>query len=1833
MSIVLTTMRDTCGVAAGNRDYTTPNLGGLIPKGAWLTALYATSDGVGADHAVLGLGAVSGASNRWACCVAAQHGVTPSNTVRRGVTDQCVLLLDPATGGVDGEADFVAFIPGGIRLNWGNPCSAPFLLLIDFFAGTGLSACAVSFNVGNQDVETNVNTIGWEPHALLTAMIDDVWDDASRGTSYLSHGVVLNTSPVEQYSWAQRSEDSLAAATPASYISDVYGLCRIDAVGALLAAVEFGGFDAQGFSAWPRLNNMNDDCGALALHFGGEALFAAGIIDSPTANGDHAWEEPKHHPQWVHLGGLTQMPAVNTAYSDANSGSIGVGSFDENNEYCASAQDEDAANPTDTQGLSDNQAINLPDDDGTQSWMATFSSFIAKGWILNFTASEGTAVKWWYFSVSRLLEAPPAPPPEPTPAEICTWADLVAAAQQPEAEPLARVTLRSNPFVADQAMDWSLLGDFTGSGPLDGVTTDNDVLIIVHEDGQYKIITDGQSTAQWDAAWTSFALPAGCTAWGTDVEIFAVATDGTDVQVFARRTSSAWSIFMNESNDDGATWNGWIAVGTSTYTNGAANYVIGGAVVDTVFLRHYESNGICLEAFNNEGATPWTRYELETNLELEVPPPSGGCDVVQYGEIVYVYIGALHRDPSIYGYRIYLTTFYGGDWGPVDYLVMADVPETVDSIESLFSFNIGTLYGLTYDARDIIGFIPRWEDNFEGYDSYWRKVADFEDDEAWVGANVADDGVIYVEATEGRRHTPFVGSTDDLAVSLDLSVEGRFTDDDYVCIAYYVAQNTCPPGIVFHIRLRTDAGNYYYKNLPVTVGWHFERVTKGNMDVMNAPNWANITSLYVLTDTLMTPFCFIVTVDDWRVAKADPNDASTYNETGVRWDFPDGEWHIYSEDDDLTRITLGQIDVETGVEKFAVRHAWPVNDNYEILVPIKAKRDDGLLGIAARMTDTTPGSEDGYILVADTTNNLLRLYRMDNGVKTQLDSASYTFNLDTWYYLGLRVIRSRIEGFASTAEAGLWLTALVEATDTTHATGQLGVISQDTVARFDKFAIGTNMGTEVRKGLHLATTPDIWPTPTIYEIANYSYPRDRIVHQGDHWYAFDESDADFVVVEALSPIEGGADTICPAETVTLSLPAVSASATSAQAVITLSNVYGKFDDDEAYVTGAEVRIEAGYQWYCGEAYAEIFTGIINHISEAVQTNTMEITAYDFVYKLKKWAANKLYIFKSQFKIWLDLTEEDDTKHLVDIIEGFTYDSDNERYRTNAAATENMVLHGEYFNDVAVESRAYFVDDFTSAWMGIILRSDVAGENCYGVLWNYAANTISIRKKTDGAWGAALSSVALNACHSASLWIRAEIIHDTIYVWTSIDGIIWTSRTSYADTSPLGEGHVGFAAYPAADLSVDLREFTIYAFDTEKTVEKLMTQIATMAGVTAFDFEDEINENFVGTDGDSPSSDNWRVGEETLTTADINSNRLRCIAPNASWGYLNSTATRKTFVLDFQTWIPNANEPVCIIFRTNTTFTEGYRLEIYPGAVGAARVRLIELDGGSTISDIYPNVAIDTQIILDFTLSVQDNFDETRTFVSLWYGARLIFSCHDDSWPTEGYVGIGAYDDDNAAYFYSFVIDMLDTPVISHGQANYFVINVGETADKLIAELAAVQNARWFFNGSGTFVAGMLEPGDGVADVLNPTRTIIVLQDELYVGTRDRDDDEWVSHVRVVANNGVYADAYDNTLLGTRGYRFHRLNISADLSAAQCLEIGEVYLEQQQKTGDTFSFRVTPAQFGLERRMRFHAHAPMRFRDPDSPLRIDRDFIVGSQRITMKREPAPDWDMSIGPEEV
>ena len=121
---------------------------------------------------------------------------------------------------------------------------------------------------------------------------------------------------------------------------------------------------------------------------------------TPTSTGNDSEAGPGFTPQFVMML-PTMAEAASTIYWDALGGGFGISTFDDDDEYCNSINYEDEVATSNTQSLSDDKAANLPDDDGSQGVEASFVSFDANGWTLNYTAVKANAKLWPYLAIGE----------------------------------------------------------------------------------------------------------------------------------------------------------------------------------------------------------------------------------------------------------------------------------------------------------------------------------------------------------------------------------------------------------------------------------------------------------------------------------------------------------------------------------------------------------------------------------------------------------------------------------------------------------------------------------------------------------------------------------------------------------------------------------------------------------------------------------------------------------------------------------------------------------------------------------------------------------------------------------------------------------------------------------------------------------------------------------------------------------------------------------------------------------------------------------------------------------------------------------------------------------------------------------------------------------------------------------------------------------------------------------------------------------------------------------------------------------------------------------------
>lgn len=401
MAVTTAVTRVACNTGTGTQDITVGGFG--TPKAALFICSKATANGVAADHYVLSFGAATGTSNEWCLSLNTEDGVATTDTRATTDSDRCIRLNNPGTATVDGEAEFTAFITDGVRINWLNAPSAAWLLTVVLFGGSDLSAHANNIALGNSlDNAVDVTAPGFEPTLVFTACQGSLGMDADASSLRDAFGIVHNDGGVTQRSAAYENPNGAAAGNPTGRCTESYGIMQIAGGGsaALDWGGEFGSFDGSGFTVTTRNAGANNTSMMyLALRLGGIQNGWVGTVDTPTSTGNETETGPSFTPQIVYQIG-THMEAIDTAYNSSPlAGVTGLGAFTDSAEYMTSVADEDGASTTDTQSLSDDTAIELPEDDGTAGLTASFVGMVSTGYTLNYSAVLGNAKKFFNLAI------------------------------------------------------------------------------------------------------------------------------------------------------------------------------------------------------------------------------------------------------------------------------------------------------------------------------------------------------------------------------------------------------------------------------------------------------------------------------------------------------------------------------------------------------------------------------------------------------------------------------------------------------------------------------------------------------------------------------------------------------------------------------------------------------------------------------------------------------------------------------------------------------------------------------------------------------------------------------------------------------------------------------------------------------------------------------------------------------------------------------------------------------------------------------------------------------------------------------------------------------------------------------------------------------------------------------------------------------------------------------------------------------------------------------------------------------------------------------------------
>ena len=389
MAVEIRAVRQAVNTAIGNQDF---DVSGWTPtpQAALYLATYATADNSPADHGVMGIGLAVSSSERHTGGARNEHGVDTSDTSRRTISDECIVILNPADGSVDGEADFVQFNAGGSRVNWGDAPSAAFLMTALYFSGFD--------DVDLQKVDMSASspqtvTVGFQADIVIIVSTNGANSDTVHVNSELGMGLAVRGSG--QGHLVGFSADNKGSTEVIRGISNT-NFWGGSGGGDWTYTMSIGSFDATGFDLTRTGNaDTTDDWFILSLKLPTGISAWCGGIASPTSSGDDPQTGPGFKPQAL-IGLISDIDTFDVWAGGGGTGEVDAGGWAitvamESEQFSHCIADEFNADTTDAQSLVDDTLIHLTTGAGVDELIASLASFDTNGWTPNYSTFDATA--------------------------------------------------------------------------------------------------------------------------------------------------------------------------------------------------------------------------------------------------------------------------------------------------------------------------------------------------------------------------------------------------------------------------------------------------------------------------------------------------------------------------------------------------------------------------------------------------------------------------------------------------------------------------------------------------------------------------------------------------------------------------------------------------------------------------------------------------------------------------------------------------------------------------------------------------------------------------------------------------------------------------------------------------------------------------------------------------------------------------------------------------------------------------------------------------------------------------------------------------------------------------------------------------------------------------------------------------------------------------------------------------------------------------------------------------------------------------------------------------
>lgn len=368
------------------------------PKAAKFIISASFSNAGSQANAILGMGLADGARQFCAMGTSETGIISGSDSYRRISNTSCIGTLKATDGTLDQDADWSAWVTDGVEILWTtlnlDQAGVIPIMTVILFVGTDLNARVDTFTTFAGDEVSVTVTPGFpvDDVIVLTCGSTTAFDTTGNGLK-LSVGFVDNAGGgvVNHAALNMLSTDNVST-------TDVRNRISTDS-----AAAQPGGgpqfsllnFTATTFDALTM--GLGGACIAayLALGFNGKAKHWVGVVDSPTVAGNRSVTAPGFKPQAV-----IQCPTVASAIDadvigdSTGAGSWSIAAFDSATANSINICDSDGVTTSRTESLSDSRPVRSWRGSGTFMHTATFTSFDATGWTLDYAGVDAAVRKW-----------------------------------------------------------------------------------------------------------------------------------------------------------------------------------------------------------------------------------------------------------------------------------------------------------------------------------------------------------------------------------------------------------------------------------------------------------------------------------------------------------------------------------------------------------------------------------------------------------------------------------------------------------------------------------------------------------------------------------------------------------------------------------------------------------------------------------------------------------------------------------------------------------------------------------------------------------------------------------------------------------------------------------------------------------------------------------------------------------------------------------------------------------------------------------------------------------------------------------------------------------------------------------------------------------------------------------------------------------------------------------------------------------------------------------------------------------------------------------------------